>query len=178
MNHLRGNPTAVAERHARVKLEEFALQPLPDDRCAARVALAWATEGAVVGTAECEDTPRGQLRCAAEATAQALELATRDNIALTVLSVTALEPHETVLVVVSLASQGEHEPTLLVGSCLLKPQRAQSAVLAVLSATNRLVGSIYSRLCETSVKSGGTRPVDDDILQNRDLLSLGTRLTN
>ena len=142
-------PAAVVERHARVKLEEFTLQSLPDDRCVARVALAWATDSAVVGTAEGDDSPRGQLRCAADAAAHALELATRNCIALTVLAVKALEPYETVLVVVSLANQGEHRAERLVGSCLITQQAPHTAVLAVLSATNRLVGPIHSRLLKT-----------------------------
>jgi hypothetical protein len=128
----------------RIRFEDFALQQLPDSRCSARVVLAWQPGEEFVGTAEGEDSPQGQLRLAAEATARALEAATHGEVGLTVISVKALDTLETVLVVVSLSSLVEHRSERLVGSCLIKNRPARGAALAVLNATNRLL-NIYLR---------------------------------
>ncbi len=83
------DPTAVTVRepHDRVRLEEFEVAQLPAGRCAGRVAVAWQPGSDFVGTAEGAGTPQGELRCAAEATAHALERATRNKVALQVLAV-------------------------------------------------------------------------------------------
>ena len=72
----------VSDIHNRITFENLELEPLPNERCAGRVALAWRRGEDFVGTAECTDTPPGQLRCAAEATARALELAVENRVAL------------------------------------------------------------------------------------------------
>ena len=132
----------MSDVHRRVKLEEFEVRRLPGARCAGKVALAWHRGEVFVATVEGEDTPHGQLRCAAEATARALELAVPGNIALEVLAVKAIEGFDTVITVVSLAAPVEDLAERLVGSCLIKDQPARGAALAVLSATNRLLGKV------------------------------------
>ncbi len=135
------NPTAETTRkpHDRVRLEEFEVARLPAGRCAGRVAVAWQPGSDFVGTAEGAGTPQGELRCAAEATARALELATRNKVTLQVLAVKAIEGFDTVLVVVSFEVLGVVER--LVGSCLIKEQSSHAACLAVLHAANRRLGS-------------------------------------
>jgi len=128
----------------RIRFKDFVLQQLSDSQCSARVVLTWHSGEEFVGTAEGENSPHGQLRSAAEATARALEAATHGQVELTVLAVKALTTLETVLVVVSLSSRIDQRSERLVGSCLIKEQPARGAVLAVLDATNRLL-SIYLR---------------------------------
>ncbi len=117
------------------------LQQLPNTQYLADVVLAWHAGDEFVGTAEGEDSPQGQLRSAAEATAQALEAATHGQVGLTVLSVNALETLGTILVVVSLSSHVDHRSERLVGSCLIKERPARGAALAVLNATNRFLST-------------------------------------
>ena len=127
----------------RIRLEDFVLQRLPENRCSARVVLAWHPGDEYVGTAEGENSPQGRLRSAAEAAAHALEAAANGQVGLTVLTVKAKaidETFETVLVIVSLSDRVDHRSEHLVGSCLIKESAARGAALAVLSATNRLLG--------------------------------------
>jgi hypothetical protein len=131
---------ALTRSEKRIRFVDFVLQQLPDTRCSARVVLAWYPGEEFVGTAEAEDSPQGQLRSAAEATARALEAAAQGQVGLTVLSVKALETFDTVLVIVSLSSRVDDRAERLVGSCLIKERAARGAALAVLSATNRLLG--------------------------------------
>jgi hypothetical protein len=135
----------VNKPEVRIRFEDFVLQQLPDSRCSARATVAWHPGNEFVGTAEGEDSPQGQLRLAAEATASALEAAAQGQIGLTVLNVKALETLETVLVIVSLSSSVDNRSERLVGSCLIKEDPARGAALAVLSATNRLLGIYLSQ---------------------------------
>ncbi len=144
------NPTAVTVRkpHDRVRLEEFEVAQLPAGRCAGRVAVAWQPGSDFVGTAEGAGTPQGELRCAAEATARALERATRNKVALQVLAVRAIAGFDTVLVVVSFEAHDLEER--LVGSCLIKEQPSRAAALAVLHATNRRLGTLVNDIVRGS----------------------------
>ena len=131
-------------RSARVRLEEYGVSRVSRDRCAGRVRVSWPSGSGFVGTAEREDTPQGQLRCAAEATARALEHATGDTVAIDILSVKRMEDFGTVFVVVGLEgakpkSGNVVSVTRLVGACLSEDP-IRGAILAALSATNRLLG--------------------------------------
>jgi hypothetical protein len=130
--------------HRRLKLEEFELTQPAAGRCAARVVLGWGDGQSFAGTADEQDDSVGQLRCAAEAAALALEGAAGKRISLEVLAVKAIEGFDTIIVVVSLASQVDTLAERLVGSCLIKGQPSRGAVLAVLTATNRLLGRVLS----------------------------------
>ena len=108
-----------------------------------RVQLSLPSGGGFVGTAQREDTPQGQLRCAAEATARALEHATGDTIAIDILSIKMMEDSGTVFVVVGLETaepKKEHgiSVTRLAGACLSEDP-IRGAIMAALSATNRLL---------------------------------------
>ncbi|MCH7489892.1 MAG: hypothetical protein IID05_04275 [Gemmatimonadetes bacterium] len=123
----------------RVRLKEFEITQLPDGQCTGRVVVAWHSGANFIGTAEGTDSPQGRLRCAAEAAAHALEQATDSEVVLQVLAVKAIEPFDTIIVIISLEIADVVKR--LVGSCLVKEQMALGAVLAVLSATNRLLGT-------------------------------------
>ena len=124
----------------RVRLTEFQLDSADVDGVAARVVVQWAKNQMFAGEAKGDGTEMGRLRCSAEATAQALVEASEGKVDLQVLAVKAVAGFDTVIVVVSLASQAEGVAERLVGSCLIKGQAPRGAVLAVLSATNRLFG--------------------------------------
>ena len=128
----------------RVRLGEYEVSRESRDRCAGRVQLSLPSGGGFVGTAEREDTPQGQLRCAAEATARALEHATDDTIAIDILSVKMMEDFGTVFVVIGLEAAQQKKGsgismTRVAGACLSEDP-VRGAVLAALSATNRLLG--------------------------------------
>ncbi len=133
--------TFLREPDPRNKLEELVVDQV-GDRCSARVMLSLSPGVEIIGTAEGEASQRGRLRCAAEATAQAIEGATAEQLELTVLAVKLVETIDAVIVVVALASQASQDGQRMVGSCLVQGQPDRSAVLAVLSATNRLVGPL------------------------------------
>ncbi len=132
----------VRDSDKRIKLEEFEVTRLPGGRCLGRVTVGWHHGNGFVGTAEAPDSPHGQVRCAAEATALALERATRNKVALQVLAVKEIEGSGTVLVVVSFAV--EDVMKRLVGAGLAVERPSRGAVLAVLNATNRVLSPAVS----------------------------------
>ncbi len=134
----------MSYREQRIRLEKFELEQLPEARCAGRVVLAWETAEEFVGSAEGPSSPQGELRCAAEATARALERAAQDRVTLEVHAVKAIETFDAIIVVVRLQSEVGDLAERLVGSCLIKQHPNRGAVLAVLNATNRLLGKVFS----------------------------------
>ena len=141
----------MCELHKRISLEKFEVWQQPDARWAARVALAWRPGGkASVGTAEGDESSHGQVRCAAEATARALELSVDGTMAITVLAVKVIDGFDTVLTVVSLTSRVDALAERVAGACMINGELARAAVLAVLSATNRLLGKMVQVVRGTS----------------------------
>ena len=128
--------------NARIRFEDLELEELPTGRCTATVRLAWEAGGNVfTGTAEGVSSEIGVLRCAAEATSRALELAVDNRVALELQGITTIKAFDTVVVVVSLASRFSDHAQRVVGSTVIEGEPAAAAVRAVLSATNRLLGS-------------------------------------
>ncbi len=119
------------------------LEQLPNNRCRTRVVVAWSTGDEFVGAAQGDDTEAGRLKCAVDATARALEKSVSDEITLDVEGVRILKESDTTLIVVLISYRllgGTQQK--LVGSCIIGKQPLRSAALAVLKATNRIMGNV------------------------------------
>ena len=86
------------------------------------------------------------LRCGAEATAQALQLASGGSVDLDVLAIKAIEGFDTVLAIVAMRSEAAEIDERLSGSCLIDGHAHRSAAMAVLDATNRLYGYALQKI--------------------------------
>lgn len=128
----------------RIRFEDFTLDQQPGSRCAVQVVLGWKPGDGFSGKSDGVDSPTGQLRCAANATARALEQAFGEEVQLSVLGVKAIKAFDAVLVVVSLTSHSRGQDQRLVGSCMVEDDLARGAALAVLNATNRLLGNLIA----------------------------------
>ena len=128
----------------RIQFEDFTLDQQPGSRCAVKVVLGWKPGDDFTGESDGVDSPTGQLRCAANATARALERAFGEDVQLSVLGVKAIKAFDAVLVVVSLTSHARGQDRRLVGSCMVEDEIARGAALAVLNATNRLLGNVIA----------------------------------
>ena len=129
----------------RIGFRESELEQLPNNRCRARVVVAWLKGDEFVGAAQGEDTEVGRLKCTVKAAARALEKSVNDEIALDVQGVRTLTESDTNIMVVLLSYRllGQTQQQL-VGSCIIGKQPQRSAALAVLKATNRIMGNIGS----------------------------------
>lgn len=129
----------------RLRFAEFAIERLANGRCRARVVLT-AADAQYVGEAEGLTSQAGELRCAAQACVEALTQALHEGIGFELLGVKSVRAFDANVVIVSLATRGNGSPHRVVGSVLTEdadPSRA--AALAVLNATNRILGNRFTR---------------------------------
>jgi hypothetical protein len=125
----------------RLKFCDFDFATLPDGRCRARVGLRLGEKAQFEGISEGLGSPTGELRCAAQAAVQALEQAVQGKVELELLGVKSVRAFDSTVVIVSLACR-EAESHRVVCSCLSEGQLTRGAALAVLNATNRMLGNL------------------------------------
>ena len=129
----------------RLRFQDFSFERLPSGHCRARVVLSWADGRQFVGEAEGVISQAGELRCSAGAAVRALERVVHPKLGFEVLGVKAVRAFDATVVIVSLSARTETGITRLVGSYLAQTDSPQGAALAVLNATNRMLGNYYSR---------------------------------
>ena len=132
---------AVVER---LRFQVFALDRLSDGRCRARVQLSWIDGREFTGEHEELPSQAGELRCSALAAVQALERAVRDGVQLELLGVKAVRAFDATVVIVSLSVRSDGHAWRMVGSYLTETDPPRAAALAVLNATNRVLGNYVS----------------------------------
>jgi len=130
--------TAVAER---LRFQTFGFDRLADGRCCARVHLSWADGRDFMGETEGMSSPAGELRCAAEAAVQALQQAVEREVVLELLGVKSVRAFDATVVIVSLSVRSEGNAWRMVGSYLTETDPPRAAALAVMNATNRVLGN-------------------------------------
>jgi len=126
---------------SRLRFEEFGFQRLPNGRCRAKVVLTWSDGRRFEGASDGVTSQTGELRCSAVAAVQALVRVVEPNMMFDLLGVKAVRAFDATVVIVSLSARGKDEATRLVGSCLTENDPPRGAALAVLNATNRLLGN-------------------------------------
>jgi hypothetical protein len=124
----------------RLRFHEFGFQRLPNGRCRAKVILTWSDGRRFEGSSDGVSSQTGELRCCAVAAVNALEQAVQPRLTFELVGVKTVRAFDATVVIVSLSSRGE-ETLRLVGSCLTETDPPRGAALAVLNATNRLLGN-------------------------------------
>ena len=134
-------------QHAeRLRFQEFSFERLPNGRCRARVVLSWVDGRQFIGESEGVVSQAGELRCSASATVRALERVAQPKVGFEILGVKAVRAFDATVVIVSLAARMDETLSRLVGSYLTEKDPARGAALAVLNATNRLLGNyVFAR---------------------------------
>ncbi len=127
----------------RLRFKEFALERLPDSRCRARVTLSLTDDDIWVGEGEGLGSQAGELRTAAEACVVALSKAIDGMATLELLGVKSVRAFDNNVVIVSMAYTEDGKGQRLVGCFLADTDSARGAALAVLNATNRILGNRF-----------------------------------
>jgi hypothetical protein len=130
-------PNALSER---LRFAEFVLDRLPNGRCRAKVGLTWRDSEAFTGESEGLASQAGELRCAAQACVNALCQAVQGGMTFELLGVKAVRAFDATVVIVSLTTNAEGDQRV-VGSVLTEADPGRAAALAVLNATNRILGN-------------------------------------
>ncbi|MBX3146755.1 MAG: hypothetical protein KF785_08275 [Gemmatimonadales bacterium] len=128
------------EGRGRLKFAEFVLDRDATGLCRARVVLSWPTSTPFVGEAAGLSSPAGEMRCAAQACLAAISRAMPEAV-FELVGVKAVRAFDATVVIASLATQGRMDGPRVVGSALVQEDSPRGAALAVLNATNRLIGS-------------------------------------
>jgi hypothetical protein len=129
----------------RLRFQDFTFERLASGRCRARVVLSWADGRQFVGEAEGVISQAGELRCSAGAAVRALERVVHPTVGFELLGIKAVRAFDATVVIVSLSARTETSVSRLVGSYLAETDPPKGAALAVLNATNRMLGNRYSR---------------------------------
>lgn len=125
----------------RLKFLEFEFVKDADGRCRSRVLLERKPGEVYEGAANILGSEAGELRCAAQAATEALQQAVGAKMQFELLGVKAVRAFDAMVVIVSLTCHNGIPATRLVGSCLSDKDQHRCAALAVLNATNRLLGN-------------------------------------
>ena len=125
----------------RVKFISHEMESTPEGHRRAEVTLEIPPNHTFVGTADCSEVSLGDLRCAALATVDALHRAMGDaDNSLELIGARAVRGFDAHVVIVALSVNADGRTRRLVGSFLADKDLARGAAIAVLSATNRLLG--------------------------------------
>ena len=138
------NPnTAVNFRRERVKFADFSFVRTPAGQCSAEVTLEW--DGALFsGKSSGQSSPLGDFRVAAEAALRALDDFTKGALQLELLCIKHLRAFDANLLIVSVSTRENGQYTRLVGCYLAETDTRRGAAMAVLNATNRVLGNHIS----------------------------------
>lgn len=116
---------------------------LPSGLGSAQVTLEWTDGNRFSGKAEGISSSWGDLRLAVEATIKALAEFTQHRDVFELVGVKSIRAFDANVIMVSVLGRREGKPTQLVGCRIAEADALQSAVLATLQATNRLIGSAH-----------------------------------
>src|SRR6266700_2208188 len=141
---------ALAERPANAGAWQLVLsfrsasERLASGRCRAKVVLSWADGRQFTGESDGVISQAGELRCCAEATVRALERVVQPKLGFELLGVKAVRAFDATVVIVSLSARQEARTSRMVGAYLTEDDPPRGAALAVLNATNRILGNFFA----------------------------------
>ena len=127
----------------RLRFADFTLERLTNAQCRARVCLTWCGSEQFVGKSSGVCSEAGELRCAAEACVNALAQAARADTSLELVGVKAVRAFDATVVIASVAIGVTGDTRRVVGSYLTEGDLPRGAALAVLNATNRILGNRF-----------------------------------
>ncbi len=125
----------------RLRFAGFEFRKLPSGIGSAQVALEWHDGRRFTGRADGVSSSWADLRLAVEATLKAIAEFTQHSDVFELVGVKALRAFDTNVIMVSVMGRRDGKATQLVGCRIAEGDPLQSAVLATLQATNRLLGA-------------------------------------
>jgi hypothetical protein len=130
---------AASLRRERLHFGAFTFSRSQAGRCIAQVDLEY-DGGKYTGKCEGQSSPIGDLRLGAEAAMNAIDVFTKGTLGLELLGVKLVRAFDANVVIVSCAQRSARS-TRLVGCYLADADTVRGAALAVLNATNRVLGN-------------------------------------
>ncbi|MGH7617371.1 MAG: hypothetical protein ACREPM_09105 [Gemmatimonadaceae bacterium] len=130
----------ISTRRERLRFADFAFNRAQSGQCSAEVSLEW--DGQLhVGRSIGQSSPLGDFRVASEATLRALEDFANGEMHFELLGVRHVRAFDANLLIVSVSLREDSQLTRLVGCYLAETDTRRGAAMAVLNATNRVLGN-------------------------------------
>lgn len=133
--------STAAARRERLRFTGFTYERSPAGRVTCQVTLEFAPGEIITGKMEGQASPAGDSRLGAEAAIRALESFTDGRIKFELVGVKVVRAFDANVVITSLIQQGDDGPERLLGCYLADGDMVRGAALAVLNATNRVLGN-------------------------------------
>jgi hypothetical protein len=130
----------MSARRERLRFAEFSFSRTQSGQCSAEVSLEW-DNMMFFGRAAGQSSPLGDFRVAAEAALRALEDFAKDAMHFELLGVKHVRAFDSDLLIVSVSLLEGAKTTRLVGCYLAESDTKRGAAMAVLNATNRMLGN-------------------------------------
>jgi hypothetical protein len=127
-------------RRERLRFADFSFTRTPSGQCSAEVSLEW-DSNIYVGRSIGQSSPLGDFRVAAEACLHALEDFAKDVMHFELLGIKHVRAFDSNLLIVSVSLREGQQLTRLVGCYLAETDTRRGAAMAVLNATNRVLGN-------------------------------------
>ncbi len=136
--------SAPTQTRQRLRFTDFRFQRFSDGRCRADVELEWIEGQKVHGSASGQSSATVDLRVAAEAALRAIETFSKNSLSFELIGVKAVRAFDANVIIVSVGNRTSDGPPRLIGSTLAESDPVRGAVIAVLSATNRMLGNFIA----------------------------------
>ncbi len=130
-------------RRERLRFADFSFTRTPSGQCSAEVSLEYDNvlfRGRAIG----QSSPLGDFRVAAEAALRALQDFVKDSMHFELLGIKHVRAFDSNLLIVSISLRESQQITRLVGCYLAETDTRRGAAMAVLNATNRILGNHIS----------------------------------
>ena len=125
----------------RLIFSNFIFNRFPDGRCRAQVELTRSGGDMFVGTREGKGTETVALRCAAQASVDAIQQVVESGRSFELLGVKSVHAFDSVIVIVSVGVTDQDGRRRFVGTYVAEQGAERAAAVAVLNATNRYVAN-------------------------------------
>ena len=128
----------------RLRFTGFTFKRAPHGECTAEVELEW-TEGVKVrGAASGQSSTTVDLRVAAEAALRAVMTFTDGALSFELIGVKHVRAFDANVIIVAIGNKKSEGPRTLLGAYLAESDPVRGAAIAVLSATNRVLGNFVA----------------------------------
>ena len=135
---------ARANVRERLRFSGFKATRTPNGRLSVEVELEWHDGIRLVGTADGQAGELSDLRIAAQAAIQAIGRFTEGSAVFELLGVKLTRAFDANIIIVSVSTRGAINSRRLIGCVIAEEDVLRGAVVAVLSATNRVLGNFVA----------------------------------
>lgn len=133
----------IEVKRERLRFTDFQFRRASDGRCTVEVELEWLEGQRSRGNSAGQSSPTVDLRVAAEAALRAIENFSDGRMVFDLIGAKSVRAFDANVVIVSIENKREG-PRRLLGACLVEDDPCRGAVVAVLSATNRVLSNFIA----------------------------------